>query len=80
MIAGRGKRVRQPTKYAGTIVKNGRSFTMHELFRMDDFAAESLTYTLVAEANAQYGNLGICDADQAAPICPLYLACMDRVK
>jgi hypothetical protein len=59
MIAGGGKRVRQPTKYARTRVKNGRGFTMHDLFRMDDLAAESLTYTLMAEANAQYGNLGI---------------------
>ena len=46
MIVGGGKTVRQPTKYARARVKNGRGFTMHDLFRMDDLAAESLTYKL----------------------------------
>jgi hypothetical protein len=31
---------------------------------MNDFTAESLSYALVAEANAQYGNLAVVVLDQ----------------
>jgi hypothetical protein len=52
MIASRGERVGQITKYAGAIMKDRRSFAMHELPGMDDFPAESLPYALVPQADA----------------------------
>ena len=65
MIAGGGKRVWQPAKYPRAGVKNGRGFTMHDLFRMDDLAAESLANALMAEAHAQDRDLSSEAFDQA---------------
>ena len=57
MIACRRKRIWQISKHANAIVENRRSFAMHELLGVNDFAAKSLTYALMAQTHAQYGNL-----------------------
>src|SRR5688572_26569701 len=49
------KRIRQAAKHAVRIVLDRGCLAVHDLRRMHDFAAESLSYRLVPETDAQDG-------------------------
>src|SRR5690349_16402602 len=64
VIARRKERIWQIMKQPRVVVKNRGSLAVHDPPRTNDFTAESLSYALMAEANAQYGNLAVVVVDQ----------------
>src|SRR5882762_4968900 len=57
MIAGRHERTRKSAKHTEARMADRRGFSVHDLTRMHNLAAESLADRLMAEAHAQYRNV-----------------------
>ncbi len=58
VVAGGGEGIGHAFEKVAAIVIDGRGFAVHEAVGADDFAAEDVAHTLVAEADAKHGDGG----------------------